>query len=67
MAGLHVTEIEKDGLSYEQWLTDPSQMTIPGGETFSQINERVSRALKCNCRTRTPAQVVAHEIVIKWR
>ena len=66
--GLHVTEIEKrwPGL-WHQWMTDPSQMAIPGGETFGHIDERVSRALKTVIAENFDARsvVVTHEIVIK--
>ncbi len=66
--GLHVSEIEERWPElWRQWRTDPSQMTIPGGETFSHINERVSRALKTVISegSETLSVVVSHEIVIK--
>ena len=66
--GLHVAEIERRWPElWHQWRTDPSQMAIPGGETFSHIYERVSRALKTVISegSETLSAVVSHEIVIK--
>ncbi len=66
--GLHISEIEKRWPDlWRQWRTDPSKMTIPGGETFSHIDERVSQAMKTVISEGSEALsiVVSHEIVIK--
>lgn len=30
----------------ERWLSDPTQVSVPGGETFSSLRDRVKRFLK---------------------
>ena len=66
--GLHVTEIKQRWPElWQEWHVDPSQVAVPGGENFSQIAERVSRALRIVIADNLNARsiIVAHEIVIK--
>jgi broad specificity phosphatase PhoE len=66
--GLHVSDIEKRWPElWTEWRRDPSQMKVPGGETFEHVAERVSRALKTVIAQNPEAisLIVTHEIVIK--
>jgi phosphoserine phosphatase len=66
--GLFVNEIEEQWPDlWHQWIIDPSQMTVPGGESFAHIAERVARAFKTviNENPDSWSLIVAHEIVLK--
>ncbi len=66
--GLHISEIRQRWPDlWQQWRTDPSSFTMPGGESFSQLAERVSRAVKKILQENPDVKVivVSHEIVIK--
>lgn len=66
--GSHISEIRQRWHElWQQWRADPSATTLPGGESFSQVAERVLRAFR---RIETEEQnkhvlIVTHEIVIK--
>ena len=66
--GLNVGDIETRWPDlWKQWRRDPSQMKVPGGESFEHVASRVSRALGTVMAQNPEANslIVTHEIVIK--
>jgi broad specificity phosphatase PhoE len=66
--GLYATEIERRWPEvWRQWRTDPSSVTVPGGESFTQVTERAIRALHrivASNRGEITA-IVTHEVIVK--
>jgi len=66
--GLYPTEIEQRWPEvWRQWRSDPSSVTVPGGESLTQVTERAIRALH---RIVASDQgeimaIVTHEVIIK--
>jgi broad specificity phosphatase PhoE len=66
--GLYATEIEQGWSEvWRQWRTDPSSVTVPGGESLAQVAGRAIRALH---RVAASGQgeisvVVTHEVIVK--
>lgn len=66
--GLNVGDIETRWPElWKKWRSDPSQMKVPGGESFEHVAARVSRALGTVMAQNPEANslIVTHEIVIK--
>ena len=66
--GLHVDEIKRRWP--ELWLQsklDPSELTLPNGESYTQVTERAVRALKTivGANLGKQATIVTHEVIIK--
>jgi len=66
--GLHMDEIRKRWPElWQQSRTDPSELTLPNGESYRQVTERAVRALKrvaeANCGKQ--AAIVTHEVIVK--
>lgn len=66
--GLHVNEIKRRWPELlQQWRTDPSEVTIPGGESLREVARRAISALNVieeNSRGKQ-AVIVTHEVVVK--
>jgi len=66
--GLHLNEISQRWPElWQQWRTDPSESTIPNGESFKQVTERAIQAFEAVVAAEQGRQavIVTHEIVIK--
>lgn len=66
--GLHLNEISQRWPElWQQWRADPSESTIPEGESFQQVAERAIRAFETVVAAEPGRQalIVTHEIVIK--
>lgn len=66
--GLHLNEISQRWPElWQQWRADPSESTIPEGESFQQVAERAIRAFETVVAAEPGKQalIVTHEIVIK--
>ena len=66
--GLHLNEISQRWPElWQQWRADPSESTIPEGESFKQVAERAIRAFETVVAAEQGKQavIVTHEIVIK--
>jgi phosphoserine phosphatase len=66
--GLHVNEIKNRWPElWEQSRTDPSELTLPNGESYIRVTERAVRALKTAIDTNQGKQavIVTHEVIIK--
>lgn len=66
--GLHIDEIRQGWPElWKQWRSDPSDVTVPGGESFKKVYERAVRAFKqivLASRDKT-ALIVTHDIIVK--
>jgi broad specificity phosphatase PhoE len=66
--GLYATEIKRRWPEiWRQWRTDPSSVTVPGGESLTHVTERAIRALH---RIAVSSQgelsaIVTHEVIVK--
>jgi broad specificity phosphatase PhoE len=66
--GLYVDEIKKRWPKlWQQSRINPSEITLPNGESYSQVTKRAVRALKMIVRSNTNKNtaIVTHEIIIK--
>ena len=66
--GLHMDEIrQKWPELWQQSRIDPSEITMPNGESFKQVTERAVRAFEMIVAANQGKQalIVAHEVVIK--
>ena len=66
--GLHREEVSRGWPEiYQQSRVDPSDLTIPNGESFRQVTERAVRALHKVLRANQYEQavIVTHEVIIK--
>ncbi len=66
--GLHISEIkQKWPEQFNIWRSDPSNITIPGGESLNSVTERSTQALQQIAAVNKDKNiiVVTHEIVIK--
>lgn len=66
--GLHVDEIKQGWPElWQQSRTDPSELTMPNGESFQQVTERAVRIFEKVVAANHGKQViiVSHEIVVK--
>jgi broad specificity phosphatase PhoE len=66
--GLHADEIRQRWLElWQQFRTDPSGITIPGGESFQQVTERAIRAFNTVAAANRDRQavIVTHDVIIK--
>jgi broad specificity phosphatase PhoE len=52
---------------FQQWLTDPTAVTLPNGEKFEEVTERAIRAFDMILKSNESKYViiVTHEIVVK--
>jgi alpha-ribazole phosphatase len=66
--GLHMDEISQRWPElWKQWRADPSQISLPNGESFNQVNRRVRQFFEqmvasTQCKL---AIIVTHDIVVK--
>jgi len=66
--GLHVDEIERRGGElWQQSMIDPSEITIPNGESLMEVTERATRAFNRVVKDNRGkhALIVTHEVVVK--
>ncbi len=66
--GLHMDEIRRRWPElWQQSRTDPSELTIPNGESFQQVTERAVRAFETVVGANQGRQtvIVTHDIVIR--
>lgn len=66
--GLHIDDIQQKWPElWQQSRTDPSEMTMPNGESFLQVTERAIRAFEKIVQDNQGKQVaiVTHDVVIK--
>jgi broad specificity phosphatase PhoE len=66
--GLYATEIEQRWTEiWRQWRIDPSSVTVPGGESLTQVTERAIRALHRVVASHQGevTAIVTHEIIVK--
>jgi len=66
--GLHIDEVEQRWPElWQQSRTDPSEITMPNGESFQQVTERAIRGFDKIVAANQGKQViiVSHEIVVK--
>lgn len=66
--GLHMDEIKKRWPKlWQQSRTDPSELTMPNGESYMQVTERAVRALKmvAEANRGKQAAIVTHEVIVK--
>jgi broad specificity phosphatase PhoE len=66
--GLYATEIEQRWPEvWRQWRIDPSSVTVPGGESLTQVTERAIRALHRIVASNQGevTAIVTHEVIIK--
>jgi phosphoserine phosphatase len=66
--GLHRDEIKRRWPElWRQSRTDPSDLTLPNGESYIRVTERAVRALKTIIETNhgKQAAIVTHEVIIK--
>ena len=66
--GLHMDEIKRRWPElWQQSRTDPSELTLPNGESYRQVTERAVRALKMvvGANRGKQAAIVTHEVIIK--
>jgi broad specificity phosphatase PhoE len=57
-----IMDVEKDFI--DQWMTDPSSVKMPNGESLTQLQERAWRALKKIINKKENALVVSHNFTI---
>jgi broad specificity phosphatase PhoE len=66
--GLYTTEIgQRWPEIWRQWRTDPSSVTVPGGESLTQVTERALRALHKIVASGQGevSAIVTHEVIVK--
>ena len=66
--GLHMDEIKRRWPElWHEWRTDPSKLTIPNGESLSDVTERAIRAFERIVGGNRGKQVVivSHDVVVK--
>jgi broad specificity phosphatase PhoE len=66
--GLYTTEIKQGWPEvWRQWRIDPSSVTVPGGESLTQVTERAIRALHRVVASHQGevTAIVTHEIIVK--
>lgn len=66
--GLHMDEIKKRWPKlWQQSRTDPSELTMPNGESYMQVTERAVQALKmvAEANRGKQAAIVTHEVIVK--
>jgi broad specificity phosphatase PhoE len=66
--GLYATEIGNRWPEiWRQWRTDPSSVTVPGGESLTQVAERAIRALHKIAASGQGevSAIVTHEVIVK--
>ena len=66
--GLHKDEIKRRWPElWQQSRTDPSELTMPNGESYRQVTERAVRALKTVLGANRGKQtaIVTHEVIVK--
>ena len=66
--GLHMDEIKRRWPDvWQQSRIDPSEVTMPNGESFRQVTERAVRVFESVVRSNPGKQVVivTHEVVVK--
>jgi len=66
--GLHIDEIARGWPQlWQEWRTDPTGVTVPNGESFKQVVERVTRTFDkiAGANVDKNVLIVTHEIVVK--
>jgi probable phosphoglycerate mutase len=66
--GLHTDEVRRRWPEIlSAWRNDPSEVTIPGGESLFEVTDRAIRAFKDIVRAQEGKQsvIVTHEVIIK--
>ncbi len=66
--GLHMDKIKRRWPElWQQSRTDPSELTLPNGESYRQVTERAVRALKIVVAANRGKQavIVTHEVIVK--
>ena len=65
---LHIDEIARGWPEvWKQWRTDPTDVVVPGGESFQQVVERVIRTFEkiAAANAGKTVAIVSHEVVVK--
>lgn len=65
---LHIDEIARGWPElWKQWRSDPTDVVVPGGESFQQVVERVIRTFEkvATANAGKTAVIVTHEVVVK--
>ena len=66
--GLHMDEIKRRWPElWQQSRTDPSELTLPNGESYRQVTERAVRAFETvvGANQGKQAAIVTHEVIVK--
>ncbi|MFC1864657.1 histidine phosphatase family protein [Chloroflexota bacterium] len=66
--GLHMDEIKvRWSEVWQQWRTDPSEVTLPNGESFDEVAERAIRAFErvVGANRGKRAVIVTHDAIVK--
>jgi len=66
--GLHMDEIKRRWPElWQQSRTDPSELTLPNGESYRQVTERAVRAFEMvvGANQGKQAAIVTHEVIVK--
>ena len=66
--GLHMDEIARRWSEvWRQWRADPSEITVPNGESFTEVTERVLQVFQRIVEANRDKQsaIVAHEVIVK--
>jgi len=66
--GLHMDEIARRWPeAWLQWRTNPSEITVPNGESFTEVTERVLQVFQTIIEANRDKQsaIVAHEAIVK--
>ena len=66
--GLHMDEIAQRWPEvWRQWRTDPSEITVPNGESFTEVTERVLQVFQRIVEANRDKQsaIVVHEVIVK--
>ena len=66
--GLHMDEIKRGWPElWQQWRIDPSELTVPNGESFSEVTERAIRAFDriVEANRNKQAVIVTHDVIVK--
>ncbi len=66
--GLHMDEIKRRWPElWQQSRIDPSELTMPNGESFGQVTERAVRAFQTVVRANRgkPAVIVTHDVIVR--
>ncbi len=66
--GLHMNEIKRNWPElWHQWRVDPSELTLPNGESLSEVTGRAIRAFQTIVEANRDKQalIVTHDVIVK--